>query len=1135
MLGDFNLVEDALDRLPPKQDAQGPTLKLNELKSHLKMRDGWRTEHPDSLQYTFAQSVQQGGHQSRIDRIYIKDELLPFSREWNISPPGIHTDHQLVSARISSKKMPFVGTGRWFLPLFILNNKKLGEEMIELGKVLQREIKSSNEKCTDTINPQVAFCHFKSKAIQLCRTTAKKLIPMKKQKLLSQLRATNNDPNLPEEDKCIVSIVLQDQLNQLEIIQHDKTRDNLTARMRLENESPASKLWAKSGREQKPRDTIIELKTLDSPSDAPVYVQRSDKMSELARDYYDSLQREGLSPTSEREEALESTLNAIMIRLSPLNKQELAKSLTKENIEEVLKLLPNGKAPGIDGIPYEFWKWLQEKSKTIPRKRGEDPPFDLTECLTAVFNDIEINGVVKDSGFSEGLLYPLYKKNDRREIANYQPITLLNGDYKTFTKALALKLARSVPSIIHENQAGFVPGRSITDQIRLTQMIMEYAEVEEENGVIVALDQEKAYDKISHDYMWKVLDKFDIPENFTNTIKALYNGAETSVMINGEISSKFNITRGVRQGDPLSCLLFNLAIEPLAEMLRKSELTGFKAKDMAYRIVVTMFTDDTTVYMSEKDSFKTLNDILSCWCKASGARFNSSKMEIILIGAREYRKSVISSRRMSPAQDTLPSGINIAGEGKATRILGAWVGNGIEEHAIWSPILEKIEKALQRWEKWHPSIEGRKIIIERTIGSMTQYLATAQGMPKEVEDILSAKSSKFVWDNEGKNTVSMETLCAPVAKGGKNVLHLKSCNEAIELKWLKGLLTPIKTRPQWAFFVNAILARAALNSPIVKPNAKINPFLQTWSPSQKKLPAHLRRIILTAKKYGTRWEAITINPSIARELPVWFHIGASMDLNKLNNHVYAACLRDNHLATSVGHIETIANRNSPLHRQNKNCMRNHCSQDRTEAKCEKPYKCAKLAQSILRCILPKWHPQTSSPSYSLNIAPEQIPDKTDENDQNIMIFDPTYPSPNSLYTGFRVFVSSDAPCNTSACQAPKPPGESPQMISINIADTHKVDKDGFHTAGGGAWFGTNDPRNMAIKVPEHLAAPGAGEISAILSVISTLPTNVPLQLMLKSPTLRKSLTTNLTNLEDTGWLEHPNKTLMKSLVANLRK
>lgn len=111
---------------------------------------------------------------------------------------------------------------------------------------------------------------------------------------------------------------------------------------------------------------------------------------------------------------------------------------------------------------------------------------------------------------------------------------------------------------------------------------------------------------------------------------------------------------------------------------------------------------------------------------------------------------MITSRRINPSQDPLPASLNIAEEGKATRILGAWVGNGIEEQAIWSPILEKVEKTLQRWENWHPSIEGRKIIIERTIGSMSQYLTSAQGMPKEIEDILSAKSRKFILKVETK-------------------------------------------------------------------------------------------------------------------------------------------------------------------------------------------------------------------------------------------------------------------------------------------------------------------------------------------------------------------------------------------------
>lgn len=61
--------------------------------------------------------------------------------------------------------------------------------------------------------------------------------------------------------------------------------------------------------------------------------------------------------------------------------------------------------------------------------------FDFAECLTAVYNDIELHGVAPNSCFAEGLLNPLHKKNDRREIANYRPITLLNCDYKAFTKA----------------------------------------------------------------------------------------------------------------------------------------------------------------------------------------------------------------------------------------------------------------------------------------------------------------------------------------------------------------------------------------------------------------------------------------------------------------------------------------------------------------------------------------------------------------------------------------------------------------------------------------------------------------------------------------------------------------------------
>ncbi|KAG2744932.1 DNase I-like protein, partial [Suillus brevipes Sb2] len=210
MLGDFNVVEDSLDCLPPKMDNANSSNSLHQLKVLLRLKDGWRYENTDTLAYTFAQSAFQGGSQSRIDRIYINEELLPFSKDWDISPPGIHTDHQLISARISSKKMPYVGKGRWSMPLHVLKDENLAEQILKLGKTLQTELEKCKDQRTENANPQLAFSSFKEQAIKLCRTSAKKTLPEKRNRLLSQLKATMNDQNLSEEDKRIVGSHIQE-------------------------------------------------------------------------------------------------------------------------------------------------------------------------------------------------------------------------------------------------------------------------------------------------------------------------------------------------------------------------------------------------------------------------------------------------------------------------------------------------------------------------------------------------------------------------------------------------------------------------------------------------------------------------------------------------------------------------------------------------------------------------------------------------------------------------------------------------------------------------------------------------------------------------------------------------------------
>ncbi|KIJ06160.1 hypothetical protein PAXINDRAFT_164705 [Paxillus involutus ATCC 200175] len=197
-------------------------------------------------------------------------------------------------------------------------------------------------------------------------------------------------------------------------------------------------------------------------------------------------------------------------------------------------------------------------------------------------------------------------------------------------------------------------------------------------------------------------------------------------------------------------------------MLRRSTLQGFQAPGMEYRIVVTMFADDTTVYLRESDKFEDLQEILQQWCRASGAKFNITKTEVIPMGPEEYRTHLLNTRQLKDDQLPIPPHIHIAKDGEATRVLGAWIGNKTNDHAIWSPTLEKIDRSLERWEQLHPSIEGRKIIIQRTIGSMTQYLTKAQGMPSDIESTLIKRLKKFIWDGNGTPSISLKTMESPV-------------------------------------------------------------------------------------------------------------------------------------------------------------------------------------------------------------------------------------------------------------------------------------------------------------------------------------------------------------------------------------
>ncbi|KIY46004.1 hypothetical protein FISHEDRAFT_16461, partial [Fistulina hepatica ATCC 64428] len=180
-------------------------------------------------------------------------------------------------------------------------------------------------------------------------------------------------------------------------------------------------------------------------------------------------------------------------------------------------------------------------------------------------------------------------------------------------------------------------------------------------------------------------------------------------------------------------------------MIRKSHLKGFEIPATTERLLVKLFADDTTVYLSKEDKVEDLMNILDKWCKASKAKFNKQKTVIIPLGSRRYRRRLIDTKRLNPHGQPISDDITILEDGVTTRILGGQVGNMAEDDAPWTPVLEKIDKSLDNWEKGKPTMEGRKLLTRWMIGGMSLFLAIVQGMPKAVEKRLQKRIRTFMW------------------------------------------------------------------------------------------------------------------------------------------------------------------------------------------------------------------------------------------------------------------------------------------------------------------------------------------------------------------------------------------------------
>ena len=331
MVGDFNMVEDSLDRLPSHSDQGGTTEALDDLKQLLEVEDGWRNTYLQTIAFTYLQSNGLKS-QSRIDRIYFKPCITTTAREWNISATGLpHANHKMVSVQIVDENAPNTGPGRWSIPAHLIRDGPLLKYIKERGKEAQQKVNETKNHRTVDSNPQTIYAKFKRDVLDMAWKRERAIVPKLIQEIQMcecELKSLNNNMEVTTEEKVIESEILTQKLTKLKRKQHLKIRSSIAIKNRIEGET-MTRSWIQNNKIEKPRDIIYALRkpqTRHNNEQNP-YENNSHEMAKLARNYHENLQNNGIN--------LDKEINVLKRPLPHSKRQSLQK---KVNYLEKLSL-----------------------------------------------------------------------------------------------------------------------------------------------------------------------------------------------------------------------------------------------------------------------------------------------------------------------------------------------------------------------------------------------------------------------------------------------------------------------------------------------------------------------------------------------------------------------------------------------------------------------------------------------------------------------------------------------------------------------------------------------------------------------------------------------------------------------------
>ena len=280
-------------------------------------------------------------------------------------------------------------------------------------------------------------------------------------------------------------------------------------------------------------------------------------------------------------------------------------------VAEVVKKLRGGKAPGVDEIRPDYLKALDVVGLS---------------WLTRLCNIAWTSGVVP-LDWQTGVVVPLFIKGDRRVCSNYRGITLLSLPGKVFSGVLQRRVRRIVEPRIQEEQCGFRPGRGTVDQLYTLRRILEGAWEFAHPVHMCFVDLEKAFDRVPRGALWGVLREYGVTAPLIRAVRSLYDRCQSLVRIAGSKSDSFPVRVGLRQGCPLSPILFIVFMDRISR--RSQVMEGFRFGDA--RIRSLLFADDVVLLAPSSQELQLSLGQFAAACEAAGMTISTSKSEAMVL------------------------------------------------------------------------------------------------------------------------------------------------------------------------------------------------------------------------------------------------------------------------------------------------------------------------------------------------------------------------------------------------------------------------------------------------------------------------------------------------------------------------